>query len=125
MKKHVLAGLAAAISLPCAALSLPAVAQPDNHWHGDSGRHDWDPADHYDGHRHQERRMTREDQVYRGHDGRYYCRRNDGTTGLVVGALGGGALGAAIGGNTLGTLLGAGAGAAVGRAIDRGQVHCG
>ena len=33
-----------------------------------------------------DRRMSREDYVYRGNDGRYYCRRSDGTTGTVVGA---------------------------------------
>ena len=68
--------------------------------------------------------MTRADYVYRGGDGRYYCRRSDGTTGLVVGAIGGGLLGGAIGGDALGALLGAGAGAVAGNAIDRGQVHC-
>lgn len=43
--------------------------------------------------RYTERRLSRNDRIYRGQDGRYYCRRNDGTTGLVVGAIAGGILG--------------------------------
>ncbi len=30
--------------------------------------------------------LARTTGVYRGNDGRYYCKRNDGTTGLIVGA---------------------------------------
>lgn len=93
------------------------------HWQGD--RHGWDPSHSYRyDRRYRERRLGRNDYVYRGGDGRYYCRRNDGTTGLVIGAIGGGLLGNAIGGNTLGTLLGAGGGALLGRSIDRGNVRC-
>jgi uncharacterized protein YcfJ len=69
-------------------------------------------------------RLGRDDQVYRGHDGHYYCKRSDGTTGTVIGAIGGGAAGALLGGGTLGTLLGAGGGALLGRSIDRGHVKC-
>jgi len=79
--------------------------------------------DYYrDGRYYRERTLTRNDRVYRGRDGRYYCRRNDGTTGLIVGGIAGGLFGNAIssGGNaTLGTLLGAAAGAALGSSVDR------
>lgn len=69
--------------------------------------------------------LTRQDRVYRGNDGRYYCRRSDGTTGTVVGAVAGGALGAVLGGGgLLGTIIGAGGGALLGRSIDQGEVHC-
>lgn len=71
--------------------------------------------------------LRRDDRVYRGRDGRFYCRRNDGTTGLIVGALGGGVLGNVIapgGSKTLGSILGGGLGAALGSSIDRGQVTC-
>jgi hypothetical protein len=97
----------------------------DRRWNGDRNG-GWDPARHYyqGGRGYQERRLGRNDRIYRGGDGRYYCRRNDGTTGLVIGALGGGLLGGAIGGNTLGALLGAGGGALLGRSVDRGQVRC-
>jgi hypothetical protein len=37
-----------------------------------------------------------DERVYRGNDGRYYCKRNDGTTGLIAGALGGGVLGKSV-----------------------------
>lgn len=86
-------------------------------------------ADNYyrDGRYYQERRLTRNDRIYRGRDGRYYCRRTDGTTGLIVGGVAGGLLGNALssGGNaTLGTVLGAVAGGALGRSVDRGNVRC-
>jgi Glycine zipper 2TM domain len=78
--------------------------------------------------RYHERRMDPGEQLYRGNDGRYYCRRSDGTTGLVVGAVAGGALGNVIapgGSKTLGTVLGALAGGVAGRQIDRGRnVRC-
>jgi hypothetical protein len=78
--------------------------------------------------RYRERRLRNNDRVYRGQDGRYYCRRSDGTTGLVVGAVAGGALGNVIApGNSelLGTILGAVLGGAVGRQIDRSRdVRC-
>lgn len=48
-----------------------------------------------------------------------YCHRRSGTTGTIVGAVGGGLLGHAIVGGTAGTLIGAGAGALGGRSIER------
>lgn len=86
-------------------------------------------ADRYyvDNPRYRERRLSSNDRVYVGQDGRYYCRRNDGTTGLVVGGIAGGALGAALTSGrseVLGVLLGAAAGAAAGNAIDRDNVRC-
>lgn len=82
-----------------------------------------------DDRRYRERRLSQNDRVYRGNDDRYYCRRSDGTTGLIVGAAAGGLLGNAIArgeSNTLGTILGAVAGGAAGRAIDRNnsEVRC-
>lgn len=61
---------------------------------------------------------------WRGRDGRTYCRKKDGTTGLIVGGVAGALVGRTIdsrGDRTLGTLLGAGAGALAGREIDRGS----
>jgi len=89
-------------------------------------------ADRYyrDGPNYRERRLSRNDRIYAGRDGRYYCRRNDGTTGLIVGGIAGGILGTAIapgGSGLLGALLGGAAGAAGGQAIDKGgnrDVRC-
>ncbi|WP_420143938.1 glycine zipper 2TM domain-containing protein [Sphingobium sp.] len=72
-------------------------------------------------------RVDRNTRIYRGGDNRYYCRRSDGTTGLIVGAALGGLLGNQIAqgqSNLLGTLIGGGAGALLGREIDRGGVSC-
>jgi len=96
----------------------------DHSWRGDRNERGWDPQRSYYNGNYQERRLGRNDRIYRGGDGRYYCKRNDGTTGLVIGALAGGLLGNAIGGNTLGALLGAGGGALLGRSVDRGNVRC-
>ena len=128
MRKHIGgAALAALLALPVAA-QAPAIARDRNHhdyrWDGNRDSR-WDPADHYRGGKYRARRLVRADHIYRGHDGRWYCRRNDGTTGLVIGAIGGGLLGNAISnGGTLGTIIGAGGGALLGRQIDRGQVRC-
>jgi hypothetical protein len=89
----------------------------------------WDASRYYrqDNRRYQPRRLGRNDYIYRGSDNRYYCKRDDGTTGLIVGGMGGGVLGQIIapgGYKTLGAILGAGAGALLGRQIDRGDVVC-
>jgi len=87
-------------------------------------------ADRYyreDNRRYRERQLSRNDRVYRGQDGRYYCRRSDGTTGLIVGGIAGGVLGNLIapgGSQTLGTLLGAAAGAAVGSSVEKNEARC-
>jgi hypothetical protein len=84
--------------------------------------------DYYrDGRYYRERRLTRGDRIYVGNDGRYYCRRSDGTTGLILGAAVGGLIGNSLDrgrSSLLGTLIGAGAGAALGREIERGNVRC-
>jgi hypothetical protein len=75
----------------------------------------------------QDRVLSQDDRVYRGQDGKYYCKRSDGTTGLIVGAAAGGLFGNIIAGGrsrTLGTVLGAVAGGAIGSSVDRDQVRC-
>ncbi|MEP9400687.1 glycine zipper 2TM domain-containing protein [Sphingomonas silueang] len=105
---------------------------------GGYSRYDWDRPDpayngydaaryYRDDRRYRERRLATNDRVYVGQDGRYYCRRNDGTTGLIVGGIAGGVLGSAIapgGSGLLGALIGGAAGAAGGQAIDRNNVRC-
>jgi hypothetical protein len=101
---------------------------PRGYYPDDRDEGDYDPARYYrpGGN---ERVLNTSDRVYAGDDGRYYCRRNDGTTGLIVGAAGGGILGNVIDGGhsrTVGTLLGAAAGALVGKSVDQNnaQVRC-
>lgn len=86
-------------------------------------------ADRYyrDGSYYADRRLSRYDRVYRGNDGRYYCRRDDGTTGLIIGAGLGALLGNQVeigGSKTVSTILGGAAGALLGREIDKGGVRC-
>lgn len=86
-------------------------------------------ADQYyrDGRYYQPRRLSRNDRIYRGQNGRYYCRRGDGTTGLIIGGLAGGVVGNLLDNgrsSLLGTLLGGAGGALIGRSVDRGQVVC-
>lgn len=67
--------------------------------------------------------VYRDTRVWRGNDGRTYCRKRDGTTGLIVGAAAGALLGREIdtrGNRTLGTILGAAAGAYLGKEVAQG-----
>ncbi len=96
--------------------------RPDPSYNG------YDAARYYrDDRSYRERRLTRNDRIYRGNDGRYYCRRSDGTTGLIVGGIAGGVLGNVIapgGSETIGTIIGAAAGALIGREVERGNARC-
>ena len=91
---------------------------------------DYDASRYYrDGPNYSERRLSANDEVYRGSDGRYYCKRNDGTTGLIVGGLAGGAAGNIIDGGrnrAAGTLIGGALGALAGKSIDQNNsdVRC-
>jgi len=110
-KAALAATLAAAVALPTGA----AYADPPP----------WAPAH---GHRaKQAQRYYATDngiQYWRGDDGRYYCKRGNGTTGLLIGGVAGALAGRAIdtrGSRTTGTILGAAAGALLGREIDRNR----
>lgn len=59
-------------------------------------------------------------QTWRGNDGRYYCHKTRGTTGLIVGAGAGALLGHAVDGgynHTLGTVVGGVVGALLGKKV--------
>lgn len=126
---------ALAVSLTATTAMPGAAIARDNHrghqdrghqndrWQGNGHGH-WDPATHYRSGHYKARRLGREDHIYRGHDGRYYCRRSNGTTGLVIGGIAGGLLGHAVSGDTVGTIIGAGGGALLGKSIDQGKVQC-
>ncbi|GAA4765088.1 hypothetical protein GCM10023219_07340 [Stakelama sediminis] len=121
MKKIMIATLGAAAMMPLGACSQYGMGGPgyasDNY--APAGRH----------HRGQygERSLGRGDRIYRGQDGRYYCKRDDGTTGAIVGGIGGGVLGNLIapgGSKTLGTIIGAAGGALIGQQVDKGDIKC-
>ena len=132
-------------AVPATAANLPAsshssaVAAADSDWN--NGRRDnWNG--HYDARysdrsynngRYDNRRYDNDrgnynnNRSWRGRDGRNYCRRDDGTTGLLIGGAVGGLLGHEIAGrgdNTLGTILGVAGGALLGREVDRGGSRC-
>jgi Glycine zipper 2TM domain len=70
---------------------------------------------------------NREYREWRGKDGRTYCRRKNGTTGLVIGGAVGALAGREIAGRgdkTVGTIIGAAGGALLGREIDKGPRRC-
>jgi hypothetical protein len=148
MRKFVLAAALAATVIPTTATFADPPPWAPAHgrrahdaardWR-DYRRYDWDRPDirygrsydasryYRDGRYYSERPLSRADRIYRGTDGRYYCRRSDGTTGLIIGAVAGGLLGNKLDkgrSSTLGTVLGAVAGGALGRAIERGELRC-
>lgn len=89
----------------------------------DGGRYDrrYDRYDRY------EEPVYRDTRVWQGDDGRYYCRKSDGTTGLLIGGAAGALIGREVAGRgdrTLGALLGGVAGALLGREVDRGGSRC-
>lgn len=62
--------------------------------------------------------------TWRGPDGQTYCRRSNGTTGILVGGVGGALVGRAVdthGDRATGTILGAAVGALLGREVQRGR----
>lgn len=100
------------------ALALPGIAFADPPRHA--------PAHGY--HKKRAAQVIHHDtRIWRGNDGRYYCKRDDGTTGLIIGAAVGGLAGHEIAGRgdkVLGTIIGAAGGAILGRAIDRDNYRC-
>ena len=135
MRKFILAITAAAAIIP-AALSIAADHGRDRDWRS-YRNYDYNRTDprygnyyadrYYRQGNYRQRHLSRRDRIYRGSNGRYYCRRSDGTTGLIVGAALGGLLGNRLATGrsaTVETLIGAGAGALLGREIDRGRVRC-
>lgn len=118
MRKLILALGAMSIAVPVASV-VPAAAAAPIVKEGKGVDYSWDQR-----RRHKKRYAYRE---WRGRDGRRYCRKPDGTTGLVVGGVAGALVGRTIdtdGDRTVGTLLGAAAGAVAGREIERSGKRC-
>ncbi len=83
----------------------------------------------YDDRRYDERRyderVSRNTRVWRGNDGQYYCRKENGTTGLLIGGVVGGLAGRELARDrTLGAIIGAAGGALLGREVDRSNSRC-
>jgi outer membrane lipoprotein SlyB len=94
MRKFALAFAAASLTLPVA---MPAPAQAQGYYQG---------------------------KTWRDNNGRLRCRRQNGTTGLIIGGAAGALAGRALDGGrnrTLGTIGGAAAGALLGREIDKSR----
>lgn len=121
--------IALALAATTAGAVAPAQADRGNHygWY-QNGRSDdrYDRGDRY-------RDYDRYGQVqYRG-DNRYYrddyrCRRSDGATGTILGAIAGGLIGNSVAGRhgdkTAGVIIGGAVGAVAGRAIDKNGNSC-
>jgi uncharacterized protein YcfJ len=125
LKKPLLMALIAATTLPLGACATDTTRDR----YGYNNR----PRDGYYADRRERREARRarylaeNDVIYRDNNGNYYCKRSDGSTGTIVGAIAGGVLGNIIapgGSKTLGTVLGAAGGAIAGNAIDKNNVRC-
>jgi len=124
MRKYIIAATLAAVAIP----ALPALADPPP-WAPAHGRRAHERERMYDerGYYAEPRPISRNDEIWRGNDGNYHCRRANGTTGLIVGGAVGALLGRELDGGrhrTTGTLLGAAGGALLGREIQRGSLRC-
>jgi len=125
MKKLLLAAAAAGMAVT---FSAPAAADPPP-WAPAHGKRAKDRAAIYDasGRYLEPRRIDRNSHIWRGSDGRYRCKRDNGTTGLLIGAGVGALAGHELSGRgdkTLGTILGGVIGGALGKAIDEGDIRC-
>ena len=97
MRNMIMAMAAVGLTVPAATLTVAAPAEAQRYYNGKT----W-----YDG------------------QGRARCRRNNGTTGLLVGGAGGALIGRAVdthGSRATGTILGAAAGALLGREVERSR----
>lgn len=80
---------------------------------------------HDTGYRHSHR-VDNGVQYWEGQDGRYYCKRSNGTVGLLVGGAAGALIGRAIdtrGSRATGTIVGAAAGALLGREVQKSRAR--
>lgn len=101
MRKSILAAAMMSIAIPAATtVATVETADARPHYRNDHGVRYW-----------------------RGRNGHYYCRRSNGTTGLLVGGVAGAVVGNALLGGAGGTILGAAGGALAGRSIQRHNSH--
>lgn len=120
MRNLILGAAAVGMAVPAATV-IPTVGSAAQAY----DRYDRQDRSRYS--RYYDRRGYYNGPTWRGRDGRYHCRRSNGTTGLIIGGAAGALAGRAIdtrGERTTGTILGAVAGALIGRQIDRGGNRC-
>jgi len=132
VKKTLIGLTALAIAVPTMT-ATPAAAQRG---YQDHGRYE---RDYRDGRRYENRRYAGDydrngyynGRTWRGNRGQTHCRRQDGTTGLLIGAVGGALVGRTIdtrGDRSAGTLLGAVIGGLIGNEVakdnNRGRYRC-
>nr|WP_315457567.1 glycine zipper 2TM domain-containing protein [uncultured Sphingorhabdus sp.] len=125
MMKSILALAAASLVVPAGAVLADPPAHAKAWGYKDKKGRAYDRG--YREGRRDAQRLGSNARVWRGDDGRYYCKRDDGTTGLIIGAAVGGLAGNEIAGRgdkTLGAILGAAGGALLGREIDRSNYRC-
>jgi len=125
-----LMGAFAAASVALAAPAYAGVTAPTKA----EGLHQLDQSSNFHKKRKHDRRDYARDErinsntrVWRDRDGRYRCKKDNGTTGLLIGGAVGGLAGHEIAGGgdkLLGTIIGAGAGALIGREVDRDKYRC-
>ena len=123
MRKTLLAIAAATMAATTAA---PAAADPPP-WAPAHGKRAKDAQYDRYGRYVQPRALRASDSVWRCDDGRYYCKRDNGTTGLIIGGAAGALLGRELDGGrsrTVGTILGGAAGALIGKEIDSSGLKC-
>jgi uncharacterized protein YcfJ len=118
------------LALSAAALLLPAQAFARHHHYRHNNYRTVERVQIYDtrGRYVHPHRLYRNSHIWRGRDGQYYCRRDNGTTGLVIGAAAGGLLGNELargsGDRTLATIIGAVGGGLLGQQVDKGDLQC-
>ncbi len=117
---------AMAVSVPASAAvgatHAPVAAAYDLGADSWQNRHDRYRDGRYSNYGRYDEPVYRNTRTWRGNDGRYYCKKKDGTTGLIIGGAAGALLGREIAGrgdNTIGTIIGGVGGALLGRSIDR------
>lgn len=117
-----LAAASVALTAPAyAGIAAPAKAEGFHQLDQSSSFHKRNKRHYHD------QRVHANTRVWRGDDGRYRCKRDNGTTGLLIGGAVGGLAGNEIAGRgdkLLGTVIGAAGGALIGREIDRDKYRC-
>ncbi|MCW5646972.1 MAG: glycine zipper 2TM domain-containing protein [Sphingopyxis sp.] len=121
-----LMGACAAVGVALTAPAHAGIAAPERA----PAFHQFDQSSSYydrDKRRYRDQRVNANTRIWRDRDGRYRCRKDNGTTGLLIGGAVGGLAGHEIAGRgdkTLGAILGAAGGALLGREIDRDKYRC-